>query len=697
VLNLDGATGGDVPVLDVNLDRLAGGAAQALDLGGFKLTGTLSVKLIKAATDLIASVSLPSLFSAVGGGGGGLTAQATATADNQQDIQFDELYFQGPAVALGGFQLKNLAFCYQNHVSDGFCQKRTGVDFGSADPAASSWNATAKVSVLGLTIDAAPPPPTYGLGFVNGGFAFGGAQATFPAPGIQVATGVFLNTIGGSLGVDPVRITGTVGLSVTDIVSINGSVFVVVPANGQSYAFTGTELGNVLRPPLALPKVTVNAFALAVGGSVGLKLPYLGVVPLADGYVMYAYPTYVAVGGGFNLSLFNNALVVDGGLQGQVNFGSGQFNIEGSVGLYFHVWPLNATLQAAGVVSSTGMAVCGQANGAAAGIGYKWGQGLTGVNVMIGSCNMTPYESAVSASSAQAGAGYRIRIPAGLPNEMLRLIGQGGAPDVTVVGPGGAQATSGGQSHAMQGPFVITRDPQLDTTYVAVLHPAAGTYTVTANAGSPAIARVFDAHGFSPTITARVTRHGLRRVLRYAANTEPGERITFIERGPGVDREIGSTVVDHGTITFTPAPGRGSTRQVIAIASENGTPLVLAPGATNPGQRVVCSYRASGPRRLGTVRRLRAAVSGQHVAVSFAGVPGARSYAVLIALQNGVRTDYVVSRRSLRATIATGGTMAGTVTVRALGDGLTSATGTAARATIRPPKTGRRHRRGRHR
>ena len=54
---------------------------------------------------------------------------------------------------------------------------------------------------------------------------------------------------------------------------------------------------------------------------------------------------------------------------------------------------------------------------------------------MIGSCDLTPYEEAVSASAGHdAAAGDSFQVRGGLPNEMVKVIGHAGAPDGTITG-----------------------------------------------------------------------------------------------------------------------------------------------------------------------------------------------------------------------------------------------------------------------
>jgi hypothetical protein len=159
--------------------------------------------------------------------------------------------------------------------------------------------------------------------------------------------------------------------------------------------------------------------------------------------------------------------------------------------------------------------------------------------------------------------------------------------------------------------------------------------------------------------------------------------VVFVERGSGVDRQIAAIERPHGTLEFTSAPGLAGIRQIVAIATVNDQPVIFNPHAAEPGVLVVASYRAAGPTRLGAVRKLRARRQGTHLLVSFDRVRGAKSYAVLIALRDGLRTDYVITRASLNVVVPTFGPLAGRVIVRALGDNLTTADGPEAATTSR--------------
>ena len=99
---------------------------------------------------------------------------------------------------------------------------------------------------------------------------------------------------------------------------------------------------------------------------------------------------------------------------------------------------------------------------------------------------------------------------------------------------------------------------------------------------------------------------GRRRRLAYSFNAQPGEKVAFVERGSGVDRQIAATERPHGTLEFTSTPGPAGIRQIVAIATVNDQPVIFNPHAAEPGELVVASYRAAGPTRLGAVRKLRA-------------------------------------------------------------------------------------------
>ena len=677
-------TNGDIRLLDTNLDKLKAQhpyLRQVLNLAGFQLGGTLTVDLVQSRAKIAASLTLPVSLTDLNGDT--VKSTLTATADDQQGLVLDDLFVNVPAAKFGdAFEFDKLRFCYQRQIKEGFCQKQTGADFGSADGSTkSSWNATGVVNLLGVGVNASPPPPTYGLGFVDGHFAFGGAAVSFPDPGIPLGdTGVNLTSIGASLGVDPTRLTGSIGLNAAGIVSIDGDLFMVFASPQSPYSFTGSELGDCC----SLPNVTADGLGLAAGGDVTLDLPDpLGRQKLASGWMMYVYPDYLAAAGSVGIDAFGGALKVNGSIEGQFALSSGAFDVEGNVAVHVIFIDMNSDA----VVSSTGIGACGSitidwgfgTSTVSAGGGYRWGDSFP--SAWIGSCDLGPYRASVSpAGDAHAARpSPTVQVPPGLPTEMIKVLGAGGAPDVTISGPGGVRASTAGGSRALARPFVIYRVPQQDATYIAVIDPPAGAYTIAANPGSAAITQILHAEGIRPSVRARVlrARGGLR--LLYRAIPHPGQTTAFFEQGPGVFRRIGTRAAARGWLALHPAPGPGGRRRILAEVFEDGVPVLPGPG--RPAAFVVASYRAPSPRRLGRIGHLSVRHLASTVIISFPGVPGAHRYAVTVTLSSGQHLLYVLSGRRLRIA-GVPGEITGAVTVQALGDGARTRTGAPTRAPI---------------
>src|SRR6202011_2969010 len=86
--------------------------------------------------------------------------------------------------------------------------------------------------------------------------------------------------------------------------------------------------------------------------------------------------------------------------------------------------------------------------------------------------------------------------------------------------------------------------PSLNVTYVGLIHPAAGRWTIAPNPASVPITTIYRADGLPPAaVTARVTGRGRRLTLVYNIRPRPTQTVSFLERGRGVDHTLG---VVHG-------------------------------------------------------------------------------------------------------------------------------------------------------
>src|SRR4029077_18995513 len=115
-----------------------------------------------------------------------------------------------------------------------------------------------------------------------------------------------------------------------------------------------------------------------------------------------------------------------------------------------------------------------------------------------------------------------------------------------------------------------------------------------------------------PTVVAGVGGKGRNRSLGYAWSPVPGERVTFVERGPDSQRTLGIAAggpcpehvpgkaggrgVRCGLITSHPALGRAGTRKILALITQDGHPVKTL---------TVAHYVAPRPARAGRPRALR--------------------------------------------------------------------------------------------
>ncbi len=109
----------------------------------------------------------------------------------------------------------------------------------------------------------------------------------------------------------------------------------------------------------------------------------------------------------------------------------------------------------------------------------------------------------------RAAGATSFTVPAGAPTESLTLHGADGAPDVTLLGPDGAPVAfdnKGRRRRARHG----GAERREQATYVGILHPRVGRWTVQEAPGSKsAIASIEYSAGVSPPkVSARVTGRG---------------------------------------------------------------------------------------------------------------------------------------------------------------------------------------------
>jgi uncharacterized delta-60 repeat protein len=638
-------------------------------LGSLPISGSFAIDLIKHASRVKVGLGLPSPFSF----GGKRTAQGQVFlySDNVNGLHYDGLSITIPEVWLGPIFVSGLNFNYTKSTN--------------------SWGGAAKVTLpgSGLAIDASGPPsqpPDFGFGIKNGKFDHAGFGVDFQPPTQPDLFPPFhtalLSHIGASVGVNPLRLTGTIGISAANLVEEDGALFGVFASAGEKYTLPA-DPGPELAP---LANRTFDRFSLAIGGTAHLKVPLINELPLFKAYGLYEYPDYFEFGGNFEFGI--SFLSIKGGVHGFVYPSDGTFNLAAgveacargiSIGWKFVKIKVSPCLSVGGVVSSKGIGFCGVIPlpfpvfgtiPITIGAGYEWGGSPS---LMIFSCDYTRYEekSKFARAAAAPAGGASVTLGSGLPAAMIRLRGQGGAPQVTVTDPHGDEIFKGPDAVFIEG-------TESDTTVIALSHPLAGGYTITPQPGSPAITDVATANGLPALgLKARVTGAGQARILHYKLAAAQGRVVRFVEQGSGVASVIGSAKGAHGTIRFTPAAGARGRRTIVALVEEAGAPA---------GEVKATTYAWSGTPRPARPRSVSGRRRKGKISITWARVRGARRYEVLVKLADGSQAFRVV--RGTRVTLPDSfPAKRGAVSVDALGlDG----TRGAARSTRLAPVRARR-------
>jgi hypothetical protein len=635
-------------------------------IAGLPIGGSLAVDLLYRSSRITATVSLPNIFKL----SNGAPAQGTVclNADNTNGVTFEGIKIFVPAAMIGPVELKDLSFTYlktQNVLSGG---------------------ATVILFPGGPGLNASPPPPDQGFGLKNGQFDHAGLDFIFPISAQPVLyPGVFLSHIGVAIGVNPVRFTGQIGVNAAKVVAIDGDVFLVFASSSQPYDYPTSE------GPLApLSGKTFNTFAMAVAGQAKIAVPSLGEIALANGFLLYEYPSYFEFGGGFDYSY--SFLHVNGSINGFVDPSASAFNFEGKLSacvgtvkikILFIKHTFNLCIAAGGVVSSKGIGVCAPIPVLpfiSVTIGYVWGDGP---RVSFFSCDFGDFEVPVTRSGdlglAHAAGPSGINLPARLDAATIRLTGAGGPPDAVVTAPDGTQFSTADSTPSND--IAVIQIAGSNETLIGLRHPHAGRWSIAPAPGSVPITEIAVAKSLpNPNIVASVRRQARRATLRYRLTTAPGRQVTFAERGPGTARMIGTARGDHGTITFTPGDGPAGRRQIVALITEQGTPVRNV---------VVTTYTAPGLLRVGTPQGVRARRRGSALEVSWSPVPGAAGYATTLSLSDG-HSEMLFSRRASITFIGADTRFRGRVTVLALGrNGTRGPLGTALVQPMRVTRHGR--------
>jgi Protein of unknown function (DUF3344) len=366
--------------------------------------------------------------------------------------------------------------------------------------------------------------------------------------------GVFLQDIGADLALapPPPAITGTASITAgptikgASAISVDGSLGYIF-SNPGNFRLTGS-------------------LKLLKGTSFGTTL--------ANGELDYFTNGHITVSGDASVSLAS-VVSFNAMLSGWIS-GTSAFSLTGSGSIKVGRWKIGG---GDGVISTAGIAACGQPFGdlgPSVGFGYAWGGA---VNVMGSSCGLGPYaakQGSLVPSGGSAVPSARGTLPAGLPVASFKITGRNRtAPSGTLTDPRGHKLSI---DPAHQGTFTGTNpkyglgvDAARGIDYLVIDAPAGGTWTFAPAAGTP-LQSVSTAQGLPrPSLSATVSGHSLHRRLSWKIARLPGQKVTFVEEAPGIDHVLASNVsARSGRIIFTPADGAARKRFIVAVVTQNG-------------------------------------------------------------------------------------------------------------------------------
>jgi hypothetical protein len=288
-----------------------------------------------------------------------------------------------------------------------------------------------------------------------------------------------------------------------------------------------------------------------------------------------------------------------------------------------------------------------------AGFGYVWGN--KSVDLLGGSCDFSNYEpaDAFSARAADGTTRLRTRIASGTEAVALRIHGTHGPPQIIVRGPHGVRISSPatGISKRSKGHYLLIENRTDGTADLMLVHPAAGTWTVSQEPRSRSSLTTMDHASLElpPTFGARVKGSGTRRVVQVAYAVPVGARVRLVEHAKGVEQTIAANLRGHrcpglpvlrphtderilcANVRFTPSLGRERKRQVVAVVSHGAIPLL---------QKAIASFTAPPERLPSRVAAMRVQRGSGDLVVAFARSSAASHYAVSAKLTDGRELAY---------------------------------------------------------
>ena len=560
----------------LTIDVAPGSVIRGLEIGG-----SLKATWIPGGATVVAHLSLGKSFSSV-------TGDATLNATMDRGVELNKLHL--------GLQSTQLRLFGK------LALKSAGIDYSSATGV---WSGNAKVGVpAGPTVEAV-------LQIKDGQFkALDLEVANLNAP--IGNSGMFLNALRAGVQVNPFGLRGGITATAGPSVRLLG--------NSLSAA---SIAGDVLYLD-ASPSLWEAKGELKIIGA-----------PLADGKLQYRAGQQVSVEGRGRIGIDN--VYIDGELKGSISSSSEFMYSETGEARVFGVGGKGSALinqRGVGICSRSSVSGFGKTFTVETGATYRYGDRFPHAS----GCGFEELKNGQSRSGAAAAAATNgsIRLPrAG--SYLVVLTGKSGPPVL--------QATLGNEAPVT----TSATEPVVGPGFIAMPHPMARQQIVAIHVSAAAVLRLSGGAVQSQRVLVRAPSPRISAVVRRAAT--PGMRtlsyrltglgesaVQFVESDGGtVDRPLGKrTRRARGTIEFAPVPGRGGTRTIYAVLTNDGIPT----------KRLrIAAFKRSGTPRPVVKRQFKAKRTATYTDVFVKQVPNAAEYQVRLRLVDG-RVLLRASRRS---------------------------------------------------
>jgi PKD repeat protein len=451
-------------------------------------------------------------------------------------------------------------------------------------------------------------------------------------PGVPIFSGVFLNEIGASLGVEPLEFGGSLGANIAEVLELE--------LEFRFREATEKELGYF-------------------GGEGRLSFKESKIASLAgdvytDGYVDAALKIEL------KLPLESKSPVVE--VRGGLSFWDepnhqpeALWQVQGEA--FVHVWVIE--IEGVVLVNNEYVAGCAGVNGFGVEGHYHFKDGGVGGGLFAFSrctdqlkefkekpaakhsggfvkeeAERLPVRASghVGAKAAAGGESESFTLPAGTQGQELRVSSSAGSPILRISGPDGQSYTtpsSPKQIASVAGRFIAAIAPDPTQTLILLEHPKGGRWTIEALPGSGLLGKIETAEDVAPAsvrVHVHKQRHGYALDYKIAHHL-PGTRVRFVERGRDSTHVLGTVSAPRGTLRFTPAEAISRSRQIFAY--------LLSPEGVEVRELAVGRYTAPGPFRPRPPRSARIVRRKGSAVVRWSAVSGARTYRVTVRGSDG--------------------------------------------------------------